>query len=187
MRTLLIVDVQNDFCPEGALAIKDGNKVVPVINRIIDMFDLVLASKDWHPEKTIHFDKWSVHCVRNTNGAEFHPDLNVDKIDQILRKGTGNQDDGYSAFEASNINLEQLLKDKGINELYITGLATDYCVKATAIEASEKGFNTYVITDAIKAVNAQPEDNTRALKEMKKAGCNLITSKEIFSKTNGII
>jgi nicotinamidase/pyrazinamidase len=128
-----------------------------------------------------------VHCVQNTKGAELHPDLNVDKIDQILLKGTGNRDDGYSNFEATNISLEEFLKEKGVNEIYVTGLATDYCVKATAIEASEKGFNTYVITDAIKAVNAQPEDNTRALKEMKKAGCNLITSKEIFSKTNGII
>ncbi len=184
MKTLLIVDVQNDFCPGGTLAIDEGNKVVPVINQIINKFDLVLASKDWHPEDTIHFDNWPVHCVRNTKGAELHPDLKVDKIDQILLKGTGNRNDGYSAFEATNICLEKFLREKGINELYITGLATDYCIMATAIEATEKGFNTYVITDTIKAFNAQPGDNVRALKKMKKAGCNLMTSKEILLKTN---
>ena len=184
MKTLLIVDVQNDFCPGGTLAIVEGNMVVPVINQLINKFDLVLASKDWHPKATIHFNNWPVHCVRNTKGAELHPDLKVDKIDQILLKGTGNRYDGYSAFEATNINLEKFLKEKGINELYITGLATDYCIKATAIEATEKGFNTYVITDAIKAVNTQPGDNVRALKEMKRAGCYLMTSKEILLKTN---
>lgn len=182
MKTLLIIDVQNDFCPRGALAVYDGDKVVPVINQIINKFDLVLASKDWHPEDTIHFENWPVHCVRNTKGAEFHPDLKVDKIDQILLKGTGNRNDGYSAFEATNLYLDKFLKEKGINELYVTGLATDYCVKATAIEASQKGFSTHVITDAIKAINAQPGDNTRALEEMKKAGCNLMTSKEILLK-----
>ena len=181
MRALLIVDVQNDFCPGGALAVDDGDKVVPVINQIMDQFDLVLASKDWHPEDTIHFENWPVHCVRNTKGADLHHDLKGDKIDQILLKGTGNRNDGYSAFEATNIYLEKFLKEKGINELYITGLATDYCVKKSAIEASRKGFNTYVITDAIKAVNAQPGDNARALKEMKKAGCELMNSKECVS------
>ncbi len=184
MKILLIVDVQNDFCPGGALAVNNGDRVVPVINQIINEFDFVIASKDWHPEETIHFDNWPVHCVRNTKGAELHPDLKADKIGQILLKGTGNRNDGYSAFEATNIFLEKFLKEKEINELFVTGLATDYCIKATAIEAIEKGFNTFVITDAIKAVNVHPGDNSKALMEMKKAGCNLITSKEILLKTN---
>src|SRR5690606_19482878 len=109
-KALLIVDVQNDFCPGGALAVKDGDKVVPVINGIIDKFDLVLASKDWHPVDSVHFEKWPVHCVQNTYGADFHPDLQTDKIDRVLLKGTQNKDDGYSAFEATNVSLADFLR-----------------------------------------------------------------------------
>ncbi len=179
MKTLLIVDVQNDFCPGGALAVNDGDQVVPVINEIMDKFDLVIASKDWHPEDTVHFEIWPVHCVRNTKGAEFHPDLNAVKIDQVFLKGTGNQDDGYSAFEATNVSLDQFLKHREIDELYVAGLATDYCVKASAIDASIHGMRTYIITDAVKAVNLEAGDDTKAFQEMKEAGCRLITTDEI--------
>ena len=179
MKTLLIVDVQNDFCPGGSLAVNDGDLVVPVINQIIDEFDLVIASKDWHPRDTVHFENWPVHCVQYSEGAELHPDIDTNKIDQILLKGTGNRNDGYSAFEATNVSLVKYLKDREVDELYVTGLATDYCVKATAIEASRIGFRTYVITDAVKAVNANSGDGSRALEEMKKAGCVLITSNEL--------
>ena len=179
MKALIIVDVQNDFCPGGTLAVKDGDNVVPVINRIAGRFDLVLASRDWHQENSIHFDKWPVHCVRNTPGADYHPDLETVLISQELLKGTGNHDDGYSAFEATNINLADFLKEKGVTDLYIAGLATDYCVKATALDACRKGFHTYVVTDAIKAVNAIPGDEEKALTEMKAAGCKMITSSQL--------
>lgn len=179
-KALLIVDVQNDFCPNGALAVKEGDKVVPVINSVMDKFDTVLASKDWHPVKTAHFEKWPVHCVAETDGAEFHPDLRTDKINLLLLKGTQDKDDGYSAFEASNISLTEYLHEKKITDLYVCGLATDYCVKATALDASKNGFHTYVITDAVAAVNLQPGDDKEALQEMFLNGCTLLESKEVI-------
>jgi len=178
-KVLLIVDVQNDFCPGGALAVKDGDKVVPVINSIIDKFDLVLASKDWHPVDSVHFEKWPVHCVQNTYGAEFHPDLQVDKIDRVLLKGTQNKDDGYSVFDATNISLADFLREEGVTDLYVCGLATDYCVKATALDACKQGFRTYVITDAVAAVNLNGGDDKKALEEMSSQGCILVKSSEI--------
>ena len=174
IKALLIVDVQNDFCPGGALAVTDGDQVVPVINQLIDQFDVVCASKDWHPDQTIHFDRWPVHCVANTPGADFHPQLNQDSIDQILLKGTSNQDDGYSAFEATNINLTQWLKQKGVEELTIVGLATDYCVKASALDAVDQGFQVVVKQEAIRAVNLLPNDGNKALNEMKQAGVEIV-------------
>lgn len=178
-RALLIVDLQNDFCPGGALAVEDGDKVVPPINGIIDKFDLVISTQDWHPEKTVHFEKWPAHCVAGTEGAEFHPDLNTDKIDLKLLKGTDNKDDGYSAFEATNRSLTDFLQENNIEQLYIGGLATDYCVKASAIDAKTEGFNTYVITDAIAAVNLKPGDGEKALQEMYDKGCIPIESAQI--------
>ena len=174
IKALLIVDVQNDFCPGGALAVTDGDQVVPVINQLIDQFDVVCASKDWHPDQTIHFDRWPVHCVANTPGADFHPQLNQDPIDQILFKGTSNRDDGYSAFEATNINLTQWLKQKGVEELTIVGLATDYCVKASALDAVDQGFQVVVKQEAIRAVNLLPNDGNKALNEMKQAGIEIV-------------
>lgn len=178
-KALLIVDVQNDFCPGGALAVKDGDKVVPVINGIIDKFDLVLASKDWHPVDSVHFEKWPVHCVQNTYGADFHPDLQTNKIDRVLLKGTQNKDEGYSAFEATNISLADFLRGEGVTDLYVCGLATDYCVKATALDACKLGFRTYVITDAVAAVNLNPGDDKKALEEISSQGCILVNSSEI--------
>ena len=174
IKALLIVDVQNDFCPGGALAVTDGDQVVPVINQLIDQYDVVCASKDWHPDQTIHFDRWPVHCVANTPGADFHPQLNQDPIDQILFKGTSNRDDGYSAFEATNINLTQWLKQKGVEELTIVGLATDYCVKASALDAADQGFQVVVKQEAIRAVNLLPNDGNKALNEMKQAGIEIV-------------
>ena len=178
-KCLLIVDLQNDFCPGGALPVKDGDKIVEPINKVMDKFELVIASKDMHPEKTVHFNKWPVHCVRGTKGSEFHPDLNRGKIDFVFEKGTGNKDDGYSAFEATNKNLEEFLKENKVDELYVCGLATDYCVKATVLDALKSGFKTFVLTDCIKAVNVNPDDGEKSLKEMQDKGAILIESKEI--------
>ena len=174
VKALLIVDVQNDFCPGGTLAVPEGDQVVPVINQLINQFDIVCASKDWHPNETIHFDRWPVHCVADSPGADFHPKLNLDSLDQILFKGTSNQDDGYSAFEATNINLVQWLKQKEVKELTIVGLATDYCVKASALDAIDQGFKVVVHQEAVRAVNMDPNDGKHAMIEMKQAGVEII-------------
>lgn len=178
---LLIVDVQNDFCPGGSLGVKDGDKVVPVINSLMDKFDLVISSQDWHPMETVHFEKWPVHCVGGTEGAEFHPDLKSDKINLKLKKGTDNKDDGYSAFEATNTSLADFLKDNGVTTLYVCGLTTDYCVKESALDSINQGIHTYVVTDAIAAVNAQPGDDKKALNEMYSKGCILVESIEVLN------
>lgn len=178
-KILLIVDLQNDFCPGGSLGIKEGNEIVPVVNSLMDKVDFVVATKDWHPEGSTHFKDWPVHCVANKNGSELNPRLDAEKIDQIVLKGTGLDDPGYSAFDATNISLEDYLKEKGVGELYVVGLATDYCVKASAIDACKRGFHTYVVTDAIAAVDLEEGDGKKALSEMHKAGCELIESKDI--------
>lgn len=178
-KALLIVDVQNDFCPGGALAVKNGDRVVPVINRLMDKFDQVISSQDWHPQKTVHFEKWPPHCIADTEGAEYHPALNSDRIGLRLFKGTENRDDGYSAFEATNTSLSEYLHAEGIKTLYICGLTTDYCVKATALDALRVGFHTYVVTDAVAGVNLQPGDDSKALQELYAAGCMLLESEEI--------
>lgn len=179
MKGLLIVDVQNDFCPGGTLAVPQGDKVVPVINRLLDRFTVVVASKDWHPQKSVHFQHWPPHCIQNTHGAEFHPQLQNKKIQQVFLKGTRDQDDGYSAFEATNLDLTEYLKSKGVTELYVTGLATDYCVKASAIDAAKKGFGTFVVTNAVSAVNVKPDDGQEALEVMKAAGVTLVDSSQV--------
>lgn len=178
-KALLIVDVQNDFCPGGALGVKDGDKVVAVINAIIDKFDIAISSQDWHPAESVHFKNWPVHCVAETKGADFHPDLEKEKINLKLLKGTENKDDGYSAFEATNASLADYLHENKISNLYVCGLTTDYCVKASVLDALNHGFHVHVITDAIKPVNARPGDDKRALNEMFRAGATLISSEEI--------
>lgn len=179
MKALIIVDVQNDFCPGGALATPYGDKVVPVINQIIDKFPVVVASKDWHPADTTHFGKWPVHCVENTHGSELHPDLNSNKIQQILLKGTSGKDDGYSAFEATNLDFATYLNKKGVKQLYVAGIATEYCVKATALDGIANGFETFVISDCVEGVRAKDGDVEAALKEMKQKGVQLVNSREL--------
>jgi len=176
MKALLIVDVQNDFCSGGTLAVPDGEKVVPVINKLMERFAIIIASKDWHPERTNHFDKWPVHCVQNSFGAAFHPQLDDEKIQQVFLKGTGSEDDGYSAFEATNIDLEQFLRDHKIDDLYIAGLATDYCVLSSALDAHKMGFNVFVIEDAVRGVDLVRGDSERAIEEMKHMGIIFIRS-----------
>ncbi len=178
-RALFIVDLQRDFCPGGALQIATADKVVPIINDLMSHYETILASKDWHPYVTVHFEKWPVHCVAETNGAEFHQDLESHRIKHVFLKGTHNKDDGYSAFEATNDNLDDYLARNDIKGLDICGLATDFCVKATVIDALKAGYSVRVITDAIDAVNLQPGDSDKALSEMVAAGAALITSSEI--------
>jgi len=178
-RLLLIVDVQNDFCPGGALPVPSGEEVVPVINRIMEKYDYVIATRDWHPKETEHFKKWPLHCVRGTKGAEFHRDLNLEKVDRIVSKGTGNKDDGYSAFESSDFNLKDFIRSKGIKEVHISGLATEYCVKETALDAVRNGFETYVIIDAVRGIEAKEGDIESAKDEMQAAGVKFLRSEEV--------
>lgn len=179
MKALLIVDVQNDFCTGGTLAVPEGERVVPVINNLMERFKVIVASKDWHPSTTKHFEKWPVHCVQNTYGAAFHPQLDAEKIQEVFLKGTGNKDDGYSAFEATSNDLEQFLRDHHVVDLYVCGLATDYCVLASALDAHKKGFNVLVIDDAVRGVDVVKGDVERAIEEMKHMGIVFIPSDQV--------
>lgn len=172
MKALLIVDLQNDFCPGGKLAVPEGDKIIPVVNELMDKFSLVVASQDWHSAETIHFDKWPVHCVRESKGAQLHPDLKREKITKFFLKGTGNKDDGYSVFEATNDNLEGFLRENNVEELYLAGLATEYCIKATALDAMEKGFKVFVVKKAVAGI--EKGDVEKAVKEMENKGIKYI-------------
>ncbi len=179
MKALLIVDVQKDFCPGGSLATAEGDRIIPVINQLMNQFPLVIASKDWHPENSVHFEKWPIHCVRDTEGAQFHDALNDENINVILLKGTENVDDGYSAFEATNVHLKEFLLEKEVDELTVVGLATDYCVKESVLDALAEGFNVTVINDAIDGVNVNSGDTEHAIEEMKSKGAIFKDSSEL--------
>ena len=178
-RALIVVDVQNDFCPGGSLAVERGDEVVAPLNRLIKEFlargEPVFKSRDWHPARTKHFaaygGTWPVHCVQNTRGAEFHPELLDDPRIQIISKGTGDED-SYSAFDGTD--LADLLRERGVTEVFVGGLATDYCVKNTVLDALREGFKVKALTEAMRAVNLQPGDDARALEEMRRAGAEVI-------------
>lgn len=187
---LLIVDVQNDFCPGGALPVPEGDQVVPVLNRAIERFQragaLIIASRDWHPEKSTHFaaygGQWPVHCVQNTEGAVFHPDLRLPDDAIIVSKGMGENEDAYSAFDArteEGTPLEDLLRAKGVQRLVVGGLATDYCVRASVLGALERGFEVLVLQDAVRGVDVQPGDSEKAIAEMQSKGAKLVTLEEV--------
>ena len=189
-KALLIVDMQNDFCPGGALAVPEGDKIVPVINKYIKIFQkkkaLVFATRDWHPVRTKHFKDfggiWPVHCIQNTLGAAFHPKLKLPKGAILLYKGMDPQKDAYSAFQAedtSGTSLPKLLKLYGLQELYIAGLATDYCVRFSARDALKHGFKVRILADAIKGVDLKPKDSENAIKEIVKLGAKKMTLKNM--------
>lgn len=193
-KALLVVDVQNDFCPGGSLAVSKGDEVVKPLNKIMAYAKkngwLVAASRDWHPKITKHFAKygglWPVHCVQNTRGANFHPKLERRYLDKlcIISKGFRPDEDAYSAFDGENplgVTLEKFLKNNGIKELCVGGLATDYCVKASALDAAKKGFKVYLLLDACRAVNLKKGDEEKAIREMKKAGVIITTTKEVMN------
>jgi nicotinamidase/pyrazinamidase len=183
---LIVVDFQNDFAdPAGGLSVPNAESIIPVVNAEIAMAQsagaLIVATQDWHPESTPHFAKdggpWPVHCVAGTWGAELHPDLAMPEDALRIRKGT-NGEDGYSGFstrdptvgETSPTELEGMLRARGIERVVVMGLATDYCVGATALDARRLGFETFVLADAIAAVDLEPGDGARALDEMREAG-----------------
>ena len=184
------MDVQNDFCPGGALAVPEGDKVVPRLNQYIRIFSRkkfpIFASRDWHPVRTRHFKDfggtWPVHCLQNTRGAAFHPQLKLPKETVLLYKGTDPEKDSYSAFQAEamdGMSFANLLRLFGIKELYIGGLATDYCVKSSVLDALKNGFKVKLLTDAIKGVDIKPGDSNKAIKEMVKKGAKKINFKDM--------
>jgi nicotinamidase/pyrazinamidase len=172
MDALIIVDVQNDFCPGGALAVTDGDAVIEPINRLARRAPLVIATRDWHPADHSSFTErggqWPVHCVQGSAGAELHPGVDRERLDVVINKGLAPGADGYSAFEGTD--LERLLRERGVERVDVAGLALDYCVKATALDARRAGFDVVVHRDATRAVDAVAGDGERAVDELRTAG-----------------
>lgn len=204
MKALLLVDIQCDFVGGGSLAVPGGEQIISLVNRLQAVFSLVVATKDWHPANHGSFALnhkngevgkqitlnglpqvlWPVHCVQNTQGADFAPGLDTGKIDTIFFKGTNPETDSYSGFfdngKQHATGLDDYLKKKQVDELFICGLATDYCVKFSALDAKALGFQTYLIKDACRAVNLSPTDEKNALSEMENQGIQVIESKNIL-------
>ena len=180
-RALIVVDVQNDFCPGGTLAVPHGDEVVSPLNQLIDEFlergEPVYKSRDWHPPTTKHFaaygGTWPVHCIQNTKGAEFHPALRDDPRITVISKGLGDTD-CYSAFDETD--LAARLHKQNIEEVIVGGLATDYCVKNTVLDALQNGFKVKALKNAMQAVDLQPGDGERAIEEMRNAGAGIVST-----------
>jgi nicotinamidase/pyrazinamidase len=193
MDALLVTDFQNDFTPGGALAVEGGDEIADPINRLADLFEVVVATRDWHPrdhgsfagvevdpaqwEGTDPPGIWPVHCVAGTEGAELHPKLDRSKLDLVLDKGQDRNSQGYSSFHGSG--LAEALRERGVDRLYVTGLTTDYCVKNSVLDAIREGFEVVVVEDAVRAVNVNEGDAKRALEEMRAAGAAVQSSDEI--------
>jgi len=203
MRALILVDLQHDFCPGGALAVNKGDETIAIANRLMPHFSLIVATQDWHPANhksfatqhpgkkpgdTIELDGkpqvlWPPHCVQDTRGAELHKDLDRSKITEVIKKGTDPAIDSYSGFFDNNhekaTGLADWLRERWISRVYLMGLATDYCVKYTALDASKLGFEVWVIEDGCRAVELTKGDGDRALLEMRGQGAHVIESGSI--------
>jgi nicotinamidase/pyrazinamidase len=206
MKALILVDIQNDFLPDGALAVPDGDHVIRVVNKLQSAFPLVVATQDWHPANhgsfaVNHagrkpFDQitlnglpqtlWPVHCVQGSKGAELAPGLERKKIAKVFQKGTDPAIDSYSGLfdngHRKSTGLGEWLKTQGVTEVFVCGLATDYCVKFTALDAAQFGFKTQFIEDASRGVNLQPNDVKQAIDEMKRAGIKIMNSDELLNQ-----
>jgi nicotinamidase/pyrazinamidase len=204
MKTLIIVDMQNDFCPGGALAVREGDAVVPMVNELQPHFDLVVATQDWHPAshksfaanhdgknvgQVIELDGlpqvlWPMHCVQNTRGAEFHPQLETGKLAHVFRKGEDESIDSYSGFFDNGhkraTGLGDWLKEHNATEVYVCGLATDYCVKFSALDARQLGFETFLIEDACRGVELNDGDIARSIDAMREAGVEVVQSGDLL-------
>jgi len=200
MRALAVIDVQNDFCPGGALAVRNGDEVVEVVNRLSPLFPLVVASQDWHPadhgsfaanrpgRQPYELDElaglpqvlWPVHCVQGSHGAEFHPEFDRSRVARVFQKGTDPQIDSYSAFYDNGrrkaTGLADYLREEGVTDLTILGLATDYCVRFTALDGLWLGFRITVVEDGCRAVELVEGDGELVLEEMRAAGARVVTS-----------
>ncbi len=200
MNALILVDLQNDFLPGGALPVPRGDEVIPVANRLQPRFDLVVATQDWHPANHGSFAAshpgkkpgevirlagleqilWPVHCVQGTPGAAFAPGLDTSRVERVFQKGTSPEIDSYSGFFDNGhlraTGLGDHLKERGVTDVSVLGLATDYCVKLTALDARRLGFRTVLIEDACRGVNLAPGDVERAVEEMRRVGVEVATS-----------
>jgi len=184
---LMIVDMQKDFMPGGALAVAEGDAIVPLVNRLSEKFPTRIFTRDWHPANHISFsDKpefkdlsWPAHCVQNTSGAEFHPALDTTQADRIVDKAFLPDRESYSAFD--NSDLADWFRARGVQRIFVCGLATDYCVQATAIDAARAGFQTFVILDAVRAVHA-PEGSNAAVAAMRARGVEMLFSHELVPR-----
>jgi nicotinamidase/pyrazinamidase len=203
MNALILVDLQNDFVPGGALAVPEGDAIVPLINELQPRFDVVVATQDWHPPDHGSFAAnhpgrkvyevidlaglpqvlWPVHCVRGTPGAALVPSLDTSRIVRVFQKGTDPAIDSYSGFfdngHRKSTGLGEYLREKGVTGVYVCGLATDYCVKFTALDAKQLGFETSLIEDASRGVNVKPGDVARAVEEMRQAGVQISRAAEL--------
>lgn len=197
MKALLLIDIQNDFLPGGALAVPEGDQVIPVLNAVMPEFDLIVATQDWHPPDHGSFAAshpgttvfslgnldglpqmfWPVHCVQNTGGALFAPGLETRSVTRVFSKGMNAQVDSYSGFfdngHRASTGVAEWLRDAGASELWVGGLATDYCVKFTVLDALKEGFKVHVIKKACRGVNLQAGDCDRAFEEMASAGAEI--------------
>ena len=200
MNALLVVDIQNDFLPGGALAVPDGDQVIPIANRLVGFFSLILATQDWHPANhgsfaANHLNRhpgevinlngimqvlWPVHCVQGSSGAAFSAQLRTKRFSKVFRKGIDPGIDSYSGFfdngKRRSTGLAEYLRDRRVNQLFICGLATDYCVKFSALDAVDSGVRTHVIEDACRGVELNPGDSAAAIAEMRKAGVSIVES-----------
>lgn len=185
MDALIVVDVQKDFCPGGALAVPDGDRVVPLLNAYIEKFVSkklpLFATRDWHPARHCSFKEfggiWPVHCVQKTDGAEFHPELKLSEDVRIISKATKVKEDAYSGFQSTKLN--ELLKKRKVRRIFVGGLATDYCVKNTVLDGLKLRFQTFLLLDAIRGVDVNPGDSEKAIDEMLNAGAVGIEINEI--------
>ena len=206
MKTLILVDIQNDFLPGGALAVPEGDQIIPIANHLQAAFPLVVATQDWHPPNHGSFAAnhpgkklyeqidlnglrqtlWPVHCVQNTRGAELAPALNRERIARIFPKGTDPGIDSYSGFydngHRKSTGLAEWLKAENVTEVFVCGLATDYCVKFTALDAVQAGFKTNLIEDASRGVNLKTNDVSNAIEEMKRAGVGVMESANVCAQ-----
>ncbi|MBN2802116.1 MAG: bifunctional nicotinamidase/pyrazinamidase [Deltaproteobacteria bacterium] len=200
MKALIIVDLQNDFCPGGTLAVRDADKIVPGINKVASRVDLVVTTQDWHPQDHGSFASnnpgtnpydigklsgrdqvmWPDHCDQNTEGSNFHPGLKV-KAENFV-KGANKDADSYSGFfddDGTGTGLDEYLKSKGVTKVFICGLATDYCVKFTALDSLKQGYDTVVLKDLCRGVNISPDDEHKSIVELEHAGATILNSSEV--------
>jgi len=198
---VLIVDFQNDFTPGGALEVKGGDEIGPVLNAIAERFALVVATRDWHPPDHGSFvgvevdlqrwegidppGIWPPHCVQNTPGAELHSSLDRTKVDVVVDKAQDPNTQGYSSFHGGN--LAEVLHDRGVDHVWVAGLATDYCVKNTVLDARREGFEVTVVKDAIRGIDVRPGDSERALEEMRRAGADFTTFAGLLSQRSSSV
>lgn len=203
MNALILIDLQYDFMPGGALAVAEGDRIVPIANQLLPHFDLAVATQDWHPANHGSFASqhpgkkpgdvvllegvsqvlWPDHCVQGSHGAELHHDLNLGQLDHVVQKGTDPTIDSYSGFYDNGhrraTGLANYLRERQVTDVYILGLAADYCVKFTALDAVQEGFKTWLIEDGCRGVNLKPDDVDEAIQEMKTAGVRIARSNEL--------